>query len=217
MPDQSLSRERDIGRILPRYTHRNGLTLSPPIGTSEPINTFLNVFFFVTSNVVTGSDFWRKLLVLCVCVITKKLFEEINQEITSDSSNKNKTMKCLIFAVLFVAVLVQNSAAAPKYQILEPRDGYIPVYIRYGDEPLAGINPALAAAFHEPVNRVSRAELAQVLQRDESPNNTSSNSTSLSVSALSASDEHRIALAVAAEKARAAAEAAAAASAANKV
>lgn len=152
-----------------------------------------------------------------MCVITKKLFEEINQEITSDSSNKNKTMKCLIFAVLFVAVLVQNSAAAPKYQILEPRDGYIPVYIRYGDEPLAGINPALAAAFHEPVNRVSRAELAQVLQRDESPNNTSSNSTSLSVSALSASDEHRIALAVAAEKARAAAEAAAAASAANKV
>ncbi|EDS25786.1 conserved hypothetical protein [Culex quinquefasciatus] len=113
--------------------------------------------------------------------------------------------------------MVQNSAAAPKYQILEPRDGYIPVYIRYGDEPLAGINPALAAAFHEPVNRVSRAELAQVLQRDESPNNTSSNSTSLSVSALSASDEHRIALAVAAEKARAAAEAAAAASAANKV
>ncbi|KAL9707433.1 hypothetical protein quinque_010951 [Culex quinquefasciatus] len=87
-------------------------------------------------------------------------------------------MKCLIFAFLFVAVMVQNSAAAPKYQILEPRDGYIPVYIRYGDEPLAGINPALAAAFHEPVNRVSRAELAQVLQRDESPNNTSSNSTS---------------------------------------
>lgn len=124
-------------------------------------------------------------------------------------------MKCLIFAVLVVAVMVQNSAAAPKYQILEPREGYIPVYIRYGDEPLSEINPALAAAFHEPVNRVSRAELAQVLQRDESPNNTSSNSTS--VSALSASDEHRIAQAVAAEKARAAAEAAAAASAANKV
>uniref|UniRef100_A0A1Q3FR12 Uncharacterized protein n=2 Tax=Culex tarsalis TaxID=7177 RepID=A0A1Q3FR12_CULTA len=111
--------------------------------------------------------------------------------------------------------MVQNSAAAPKYQILEPREGYIPVYIRYGDEPLSEINPALAAAFHEPVNRVSRAELAQVLQRDESPNNTSSNSTS--VTALSASDEHRIALAVAAEKARAAAEAAAAASTANKV
>lgn len=108
------------------------------------------------------------------------------------------------------------SAAAPKYQILEPREGYIPVYIRYGDEPLSEINPALAAAFHEPVNRVSRAELAQVLQRDESPNNTSSNSTSISAhSALSASDEHRIALAVAAERARAAK--AAAAEAANKV
>lgn len=128
-------------------------------------------------------------------------------------------MKCLIFTLLVVvAVMVQNSAAAPKYQILEPRKGYIPVYIRYGDEPLSEINPALAAAFHEPVSRVSRAELAQVLQRDESPNNTSSNSTSLSAaSALSASDEHRIAMAVAAEKARAAAEAAAVASAANKV
>lgn len=98
-------------------------------------------------------------------------------------------MKCLIFAVLVIASLVENSAAAPKYQILEPREGYIPVYIRYGDEPLADINPALAAAFNEPVARISRAELAKQLQADESPNNTSSNSTSLASASHSKSDE----------------------------
>ncbi|XP_058826435.1 uncharacterized protein LOC131686209 [Topomyia yanbarensis] len=100
-------------------------------------------------------------------------------------------MKCLILAVVIIAVMVENSVAAPRYQVLEHRDGYIPVYIRYGDEPLSDINPALAAAFHEPMKRVSRAELAQKLQADESPvNNTSSNSTSISTS-ISASDEIR--------------------------
>lgn len=100
-------------------------------------------------------------------------------------------MKCLIFAVLVIAVMVENSVAAPKYQILEPREGYVPVYIRYGDQPLSDINPALAAAFNEPVSRVSRAELAQQLQADDAINNTSSNSTSVSHS-HSASDEVHI-------------------------
>lgn len=104
-------------------------------------------------------------------------------------------MKCLIFAVLVIALMVENSVAAPKYQILEPREGYIPVYIRYGDEPLADINPALAAAFNEPVLRVSRAELTKSLQADDGLGaNTSSNSTSHSHSAsVSASDEARAA------------------------
>ncbi|XP_053695773.1 uncharacterized protein LOC128743253 [Sabethes cyaneus] len=102
-------------------------------------------------------------------------------------------MKCLILSFLVIAFVVENSVAAPRHQVLQHRDGFIPVYIRYGDEPLADINPALAAAFHEPVTRVSRAELAQKLQADESPlNNTSSNSTSHSAS-ISASDEIRAA------------------------
>lgn len=118
-------------------------------------------------------------------------------------------MKCLIFAVLVVvALMVENSAAAPKYQILEPREGYVPVYIRYGDEPLADINPALAAAFNEPVLRISRAELTKALQADDGAGaNTSSNSTSHSAS-ISASDEARAALRVLAQKAAAAAAAA---------
>lgn len=103
-------------------------------------------------------------------------------------------MKCVIFAVLVIALLVENSVAAPKYQILEPREGYVPVYIRYGDEPLSDINPALAAAFNEPVLRISRAELAKTLQADHGLGaNTSSNSTSHSAS-ISASDEVRAAL-----------------------
>lgn len=35
------------------------------------------------------------------------------------------------------------------YQILPSMPGYIPVYIRNGDQPLEEINPALAEAFHE--------------------------------------------------------------------
>ncbi|XP_021702726.1 uncharacterized protein LOC5575504 isoform X2 [Aedes aegypti] len=103
-------------------------------------------------------------------------------------------MKCLIFAVLVITLMVENSVARPKYQILEPREGYVPVYIRYGDEPLADINPALAAAFNEPILRISRAELTKALQADDGAGaNTSSNSTSLSHS-ISASDEVRLVL-----------------------
>lgn len=40
--------------------------------------------------------------------------------------------------------------AAPTRQDLQPRDGYVPVYVRVGDEPLAKINPDLAEAFNEP-------------------------------------------------------------------
>lgn len=33
--------------------------------------------------------------------------------------------------------------------MLEPKAGYIPVYIRLGDQPLSEINPILAEAFRE--------------------------------------------------------------------
>lgn len=121
-------------------------------------------------------------------------------------------MKCLIFAVLVIALMVENSAAAPKYQVLEPREGYVPVYIRYGDEPLADINPALAAAFNEPVLRISRAELTKSLQADDGVGaNTSSNSTSHSHShshsaSVSASDEAHAAAVEALKAATAAAQ-----------
>lgn len=44
---------------------------------------------------------------------------------------------------------VQLSDAAPAYQHLEPRKGYVPVYIREGNTPLTEIHPGLAEAFHE--------------------------------------------------------------------
>lgn len=37
----------------------------------------------------------------------------------------------------------------PTYQNLQPKAGYVPVYIRFGDEPLENINPNLAEAFGE--------------------------------------------------------------------
>lgn len=40
-------------------------------------------------------------------------------------------------------------ADAHPLQVLPNIPGYIPVYIRTGDEPLEDINPALAEAFHE--------------------------------------------------------------------
>lgn len=35
------------------------------------------------------------------------------------------------------------------YQFLEARPGYVPVYIRFGNQPLIEINPLLAKAFRE--------------------------------------------------------------------
>jgi hypothetical protein len=42
-----------------------------------------------------------------------------------------------------------DSAPLPAYQFLPARPGYVPVYIRIGDEPLENINPSLAEAFKE--------------------------------------------------------------------
>uniref|UniRef100_A0A1B0CQ66 Putative conserved secreted protein n=1 Tax=Lutzomyia longipalpis TaxID=7200 RepID=A0A1B0CQ66_LUTLO len=55
----------------------------------------------------------------------------------------------LCCAVVLTVLLVQTSEALPAYQVLPPREGYVPVYIRYGETPLDEINPSLAAAFHE--------------------------------------------------------------------
>ncbi|XP_047354056.1 uncharacterized protein LOC124950793 isoform X1 [Vespa velutina] len=55
--------------------------------------------------------------------------------------------RAIYFLVLLVP-LVDHAHSYP-YQILPSMPGYIPVYIRNGDQPLEEINPALAEAFHE--------------------------------------------------------------------
>ncbi|XP_017886570.1 uncharacterized protein LOC108628872 isoform X2 [Ceratina calcarata] len=50
--------------------------------------------------------------------------------------------------VLLISISVAYVHSYPL-QILPSIPGYIPVYIRYGDQPLEEINPALAEAFHE--------------------------------------------------------------------
>ncbi|KAH9631523.1 hypothetical protein HF086_004684 [Spodoptera exigua] len=42
-----------------------------------------------------------------------------------------------------------SGKARPKWQVLPPMPGYVPVYIRPGDTPLEEINLDLAEAFHE--------------------------------------------------------------------
>lgn len=37
----------------------------------------------------------------------------------------------------------------PAYQVLKAKSGFIPVFIRYGDQPLSEIDPVLAEAFGE--------------------------------------------------------------------
>lgn len=57
--------------------------------------------------------------------------------------------KLIVICVIFAVYGVHYSDCIPVYQILPPREGYIPVYIRFGDTPLEDINPELALAFHE--------------------------------------------------------------------
>ncbi|XP_059617417.1 uncharacterized protein LOC132262236 [Phlebotomus argentipes] len=59
-----------------------------------------------------------------------------------------KRVAVLCCAVVLIVLLVQ-SEAVPAYQVLPPREGFVPVYIRYGETPLDEINPGLADAFHE--------------------------------------------------------------------
>ncbi|XP_059048040.1 uncharacterized protein LOC131843421 [Achroia grisella] len=53
---------------------------------------------------------------------------------------KSLVVLCVAFCVVI--------EARPKWQILPPMPGYVPVYIRTGDTPLEEINPELAEAFH---------------------------------------------------------------------
>lgn len=54
----------------------------------------------------------------------------------------------LLIGTLILAYIGENAHALPL-QVLPNIPGYIPVYIRHGDQPLDEINPALAEAFHE--------------------------------------------------------------------
>uniref|UniRef100_A0AAG5DTR6 Secreted protein n=1 Tax=Anopheles atroparvus TaxID=41427 RepID=A0AAG5DTR6_ANOAO len=109
-------------------------------------------------------------------------------------------MKWMVLSCLVIALMIHAGDAAPRYQVLEPRDGYVPVYIRVGDQPLADINPELAAAFHESGGRVSRAELAEALQADQGVAGHSSSLFDSHSHSHSASDEHKILLAGSAKK-----------------
>ncbi|XP_011639841.1 LOW QUALITY PROTEIN: uncharacterized protein LOC105428930 [Pogonomyrmex barbatus] len=59
-----------------------------------------------------------------------------------------------ILSLLVLLVPLISYAYSNPIQYLPSIPGYIPVYIRYGDEPLAGINPDLAEAFGETSNSV---------------------------------------------------------------
>jgi len=55
---------------------------------------------------------------------------------------------CLLLGTIILVFVGDNAHALPP-QVLPNIPGYIPVYIRNGDQPLEDINPALAEAFHE--------------------------------------------------------------------
>ncbi|CAK9811011.1 hypothetical protein ANTPLA_LOCUS6772 [Anthophora plagiata] len=54
-----------------------------------------------------------------------------------------------IYKLAFLIFLSNPYVHSFPLQILPSIPGYIPVYIRHGDQPLEEINPALAEAFHE--------------------------------------------------------------------
>uniref|UniRef100_A0A6B2EKH9 Putative secreted protein n=1 Tax=Phlebotomus kandelakii TaxID=1109342 RepID=A0A6B2EKH9_9DIPT len=90
----------------------------------------------------------------------------------------------LCCAVVLTVLLVQSSEAAPAYQVLPPREGYVPVYIRYGETPLYEINPSLAAAFNDYgiSGRNIKSELGEQMMGDQplANSNTSEDSNDTS-------------------------------------
>ncbi|XP_012060767.1 PREDICTED: uncharacterized protein LOC105624006 [Atta cephalotes] len=64
-----------------------------------------------------------------------------------------RTISLLILLVPFIGY-----AYSSPIQYLPSIPGYVPVYIRYGDEPLEGINPELAEAFRETSNSVKNLQ-----------------------------------------------------------
>ncbi|KAL7286296.1 hypothetical protein TKK_0019469 [Trichogramma kaykai] len=74
-------------------------------------------------------------------------------------------------SLLLISLIVLFSLARPNnarsLQILPEIPGYVPVYIRLGDQPLEEINPALAEAFHETPAEVQQAENSRSARSDD--------------------------------------------------
>ncbi|XP_078038941.1 uncharacterized protein LOC144471087 [Augochlora pura] len=70
--------------------------------------------------------------------------------------------------VFLISLAIGHVHSAPL-QTLPSIAGYIPVYIRYGDQPLEDINPQLAEAFHE----IPAAKQATVLPNVNGPTDSS--------------------------------------------
>ncbi|KAG5674526.1 hypothetical protein PVAND_004488 [Polypedilum vanderplanki] len=58
-------------------------------------------------------------------------------------------VKYLALLCLVILCIAHFSESKPAYQVLKVKEGYIPVFIRYGDQPLSEIDPVLAEAFGE--------------------------------------------------------------------
>ncbi|XP_018303269.1 uncharacterized protein [Mycetomoellerius zeteki] len=78
-----------------------------------------------------------------------------------------------VISLLVLLVPLIGYAYSSPIQYLPSIPGYVPVYIRYGDEPLEGINPELAEAFGETSNSVkSLQKIDHTLAHDNfSPDN----------------------------------------------
>ncbi|XP_012522235.2 uncharacterized protein LOC105828454 isoform X2 [Monomorium pharaonis] len=70
-------------------------------------------------------------------------------------------------SLLVLLVPLIGYAYSSPIQYLPSIPGYVPVYIRYGDEPLAGINPELAEAFGETTNSVKKIDHTLVHESDK--------------------------------------------------
>ncbi|XP_066600858.1 uncharacterized protein [Prorops nasuta] len=75
--------------------------------------------------------------------------------------------RAIILLVLLVPLV--DFARALPLQTLPSIPGYIPVYIRYGDQPLVDINPALAEAFHEKEAQSKSIRLTKSFPSDIDP------------------------------------------------
>ncbi|XP_067643233.1 uncharacterized protein [Eurosta solidaginis] len=64
-------------------------------------------------------------------------------------SNIKSTWSLLAILILVFFCCATDVVVAAPYQNLPPRAGYIPVYIREGNQRLSEIHPGLAEAFHE--------------------------------------------------------------------
>ncbi|XP_076662093.1 uncharacterized protein LOC143365628 isoform X2 [Halictus rubicundus] len=83
-----------------------------------------------------------------------------------------------VYHLVFLISLAIGYVHSFPIQILPSIPGYIPVYIRHGDQPLEEINPALAEAFHEGSHSRKATVLPNVngptdisLEQEEAPKN----------------------------------------------